>query len=98
MLAELTLPILTEHLHTTFRLTPAPGLVIDLELTGVEDKGSTPKHEQFSAIFRGPLDTFLPQGMYEMEHPALGATPLFLVPIAQQRDGFLYQAVFSRFR
>lgn len=98
MPAELTLPNLTPHLNTTFRLTPAPGLVVELELTEVQDHGSTPRHEQFSATFRGPLHAFLPQGVYELEHASLGAQALFLVPVAQRKDGFEYQAVFNRFR
>lgn len=96
MSAELTLPALSEHLHTTFRITPAPGLMVELELTEVHDHGSTPRHEQFSALFRGPLHTFLPQGIYELEHAALGNQALFLVPVAQTKDGFDYQAVFNR--
>jgi hypothetical protein len=31
-----------------------------------------------------------------MEHDALGRLSIFLVPIAERKEGFLYQAVFTR--
>jgi hypothetical protein len=30
-----------------------------------------------------------------MSHPRLGEVAIFLVPIARERDGFLYQAIFN---
>ena len=36
-----------------------------------------------------------PQQTYAMRHEALGEVGIFLVPVAQERDGFLYQAVFN---
>lgn len=71
---------------------------VDLELVEARDLGSSPRQEQFSLVFRGPLDVFLPQRMYQMQHDRLGAFGVFLVPIGQAPDGYSYQAVFNRLR
>lgn len=54
------------------------------------------RKEPFSLIFRGPLDAFLPQRIYRMT-PESSTEPLeiFLVPIRQDSDAFVYQAVFA---
>jgi hypothetical protein len=36
-----------------------------------------------------------PQQIYRMRHPRLGEVGIFMVPIAQSRDGFIYQAIFN---
>ncbi len=51
---------------------------------------------QFSIVFHGPRSQFLRQQMYELEHPALGTLAIFLVPIGETKDVFVYQAVFCR--
>ena len=47
-------------------------------------------------MLQGPLDAFLPQATYRLEHEQLGALDLFLVPVRKEAAGFLYQAVFNR--
>ncbi|HJR75224.1 MAG TPA: hypothetical protein VJ806_16490 [Luteimonas sp.] len=49
----------------------------------------------FSLLFRNTSSFLLPQQMYPMRHPRLGEVGIFLVPIAREREGFLYQAVFN---
>src|SRR5690606_40939685 len=49
----------------------------------------------FSLVFRNASPLLFPQQIYRMRHPRLGALELFLVPVAQDRDGFLYHAVFN---
>ena len=50
---------------------------------------------QFSTIFHGPRSQFLRQQIYDLRHPALGTLTLFLVPVGEDAEGFVYQAVFS---
>lgn len=52
--------------------------------------------EPFSLRFKGALDYPLPQRTYRMMQGAV-AVPLdiFIVPIAREHDGFVYQAVFG---
>jgi hypothetical protein len=86
------------QLHTKFRLHTEPSRELDLELIEVSGGGEqkTPGFENFSLVFRGPLDGFLQQNTYQLEHPELGAFDLFIVPIRQDTEGFYYEAVFNR--
>lgn len=49
----------------------------------------------FSLLFRNAASFLLPQQIYPMRHPRLGEVGIFLVPVAREREGFLYQAVFN---
>lgn len=51
--------------------------------------------EPFSLLFRNDAAILFPQQTYPMRHPRLGEFGIFMVPIAQQREGYLYQAVFN---
>lgn len=97
MLEHLTRESLSAQLNTKFRLTPEPEKPIEIELVEVQAhddvKGQT---ERFSALFRGPLDYFLPQRTYRMEHEQLGDFELFIVPVRKDDAGFYYEAVFNR--
>lgn len=97
MREQLTRIAFVPHLDTTFRMNVVGEDSIDLVLIEANDK--TPERfegEQFSLIFKGPLDPFLPQQIYPLDHPAMGRLDLFLVPVDQQKDGFYYEAFFNR--
>lgn len=49
----------------------------------------------FSLLFRNSAVLLFPQQTYMMSHPRLGEVAIFLVPIAREREGFLYQAIFN---
>ena len=49
----------------------------------------------FSLLFRNTAPIVFPQQMYPMRHDKLGELGIFIVPIAQERGGFLYQAIFN---
>lgn len=49
----------------------------------------------FQLRFKGPATHFLQQQIYPLRNPALGAVTIFLVPIGQEADGYVYQAVFN---
>lgn len=49
----------------------------------------------FSLLFRNASAILFPQKVYAMKHASLGQFGIFLVPIARDRDGFIYQAVFN---
>jgi hypothetical protein len=52
--------------------------------------------ERFALSFQGPADRFLEQNTYVLEHSELGEEAIFIVPVAKQAEGFIYQAVFYR--
>jgi len=82
--------------NTIFCAQGAHGEAVELELIELREGRASPGHEIFSLTFRGPLDAFLGQRMVAMAHDVIGEFDLFIVPIAQTPDGFLYEAVFNR--
>jgi hypothetical protein len=67
---------------------------LELELVEFTDRSSE-RTESFSLIFRGPLERPFPQATYTVQHAGLGSFPLFLVPVAREKDGMRYEAVFN---
>lgn len=51
--------------------------------------------QAFSLLFGGPPEPLLPQRIYRLVHECLPALDVFLVPVAADRAGVRYQAVFS---
>ena len=86
------------HLNSIFRVQVAPGEMQAIELIDLRDGKTSARQEQFALTFRGPLDRFLGQGTFPVVHPVLGMFDLFLAPVGQEADGFLYEAVFNRLR
>lgn len=60
-----------------------------------EGQVRNPVRAPFSLLFRNTAPILFPQQMYPLRHPRVGEVGIFLVPIAQERAGFLYQAVFN---
>ena len=71
---------------------------LEIRLTQVSEKEESVLQEQFSLLFHGPIDEFMPQGTYTLRHTTLGTFDLFLVPIGQNQEGFSYEAVFNLLR
>jgi hypothetical protein len=83
------------QLNTRFRMFHAQGET-EIELIEVSDLTTTGGQERFWLIFRGPLQPFVPQGSYQLQHEVMGEFPLFIVPIRQDNLGFYYEAIFNR--
>jgi hypothetical protein len=58
-------------------------------------RGNPGAREPFTLLFLNRAPVLFPQQIYPMRHPRLGEVGIFLVPIAQNRDGFVYEAVFN---
>lgn len=84
-----------DKVRTKFRLHKDESNVIELELMNIQDGEIFPGQEQFSLMFKGPHEAYLPQQTYQLEHEGLGTLDLFLVPIGREQDGFIYEAAFS---
>jgi hypothetical protein len=95
MLEQIRPPQMTEHIGSKFDVSIDSSHAVRLTLTGVVESVKTEHSEAFSLFFHGPSDTFLPQRTRKVQHPALGEFELFLVPVAQDKDGFQYEAVFN---
>jgi hypothetical protein len=101
MLESFTVRTFSGHLGSTFRLHPESSDSLEVELVSATDLSESPdgkaagRGRPFSIVFRGPGDVLLPQRIYRMEHPEIGAFDLFLVPIGPDEKGLCYEAVFN---
>ena len=95
---ELKEEVFAQHLNTTFYI-PFDDKRVELELVKVAgDKSSMDKikgMERFALYFQGPVDLYLPQHTYRMEHDALGQLDIFIVPVGVKDKRYQYEAVFS---
>jgi hypothetical protein len=73
----------------------AAGGVLDLVLAEVQTLGQGLNRKAFSLIFLGPREPILPQAIYRLENPTMGALDLFLVPLGPSGDVVRYEAVFG---
>jgi hypothetical protein len=93
-----------EHLNTKFRvLHDVEGVPeFELELAEVVEfptlTHSRSDVERFSLFFYGPANIYMPQSTYRLAHEQLGELEIFLVPVAQEPQGFRYEAVFSYYK
>jgi hypothetical protein len=53
------------------------------------------ERQQFSLLFRGPLDTALPQGSHRLRPSGGADLELFLVPLGPDGFGMRYEAAFA---
>jgi hypothetical protein len=74
-----------------------PQDLVLLEVTRLSAATEAPagRRGAFSLVFRSPLPGHVPQAIYTLEHVALGALDLFLVPIGPREGGMCYEAIFS---
>jgi len=49
----------------------------------------------FALLFNSSSPVLLPQRIYRMKNATLGAFEMFIVPVARNKDGIVYQAVFN---
>lgn len=96
MIDDLTKEMFAENLNTKFRIPVEAADPVEIELIELKVGVETPTHQQFTLLFLGPQNIFLPQQIYHVEHDKFGDFELFLVPVAQKPEGFQYEAVFNR--
>ena len=102
MLEPLDLTIFARHVGDVFRIAVDETTTIEarlIEATPSSAALASPppngRRAPFSLVFRGPGSPPLPQRIYRLEHPELGALDVFLVPIGQDAGGMCYEAVFN---
>ncbi len=86
------------HINTRFRVRLGEAPAMEIELISVEDKSPSPRQEQFVLTFVAPHDAPTQQNLFQIEHEHLGAGVIFLVPIAKDQRGVIYEAIFNRER
>jgi len=69
---------------------------IALKMTRLDKRDTAPKGwESFTILFDGPPSTVLPQATHELVNEEIGTVPVFLVPVAEDEQGFQYEAVYN---
>ncbi|HEX8772060.1 MAG TPA: hypothetical protein VF735_00555 [Pyrinomonadaceae bacterium] len=97
MLENLHLETFSEHLNSNFSVGRGEAVATELQLIEAHNVGkAAPGYEQFSLLFRGPLDSFLEQTIYTFKHDALGTFDMFIVPVQKNQDGFIYESIINR--
>ncbi|MBE0686227.1 MAG: hypothetical protein IH585_09520 [Anaerolineaceae bacterium] len=96
MLDDFTIDSLTEQIGTIFDVVFEGKTIFTLTLEKINIHIQTEQHQNFSLQFRGPLQPSITQGIQTIGHPKFGTSEIFLVPIAKDSDGYLYEAVFNR--
>ena len=82
--------VVDSDIELTLVLTEAKPL-----LSRPDDSGPDAERS-FSLLFRGPNETPFEQQTVILRHHALGEFAIFLVPVAQDEDGRLYEAIYNR--
>lgn len=95
---SLTQEAFAQNMNTKFHVSADDNNQVELELAEVSELKRQKAHDQFSVVFRGPLNVFMGQGLRSFDHDKLGRFELFIVPIRQDGEGVYYEAVFNRFR
>ena len=97
-LATLTGELLQPLVGQTFKVTLASGRSVDGSLRAVDVRAPIAGRARapFSFVLRVPGPRAeAQQGTIRVEHVAIGALDVFAVPIGQDGDAILWQAVFS---
>jgi len=53
------------------------------------------RRSPFSLMFRSGSQVVLPQKLYRLKNATLGQMEIFLVPVARDKAGIVYQAIFN---
>ena len=96
-LADLTIDAFRPRVAERFRIHTSPASAIDAELIDVRALGASgaARRTPFAVLFRTVLTPALPQRIYRVEHEAMGAHDIFLVPIGPDAAGMVYEAIFT---
>jgi hypothetical protein len=99
MLETLTLDVFSPLVGETFQLHVQPEQAVALELVearSLSNAHSSPRpRPPFALTFKGPAQFVLPQQIYRLEHQAIGAHELFIVPVGPGQGGMLYEVIFN---
>ncbi|MBV9880851.1 MAG: hypothetical protein JO180_10175 [Gemmatirosa sp.] len=107
MLDTLTADTFAPHVGEPFRLSVdgdhPPYAARLLSVTRASDAVPESRPARLGPVVRHPFNivlhvataSVLPQRIYRLEHDAIGALDLFLVPVARDAEGVHYEAVFG---
>jgi len=87
------------HLNETFQVeldqVNADFVLVEARPLQTQRQLASSVRAPFSLLFRHQAAVLFPQRTYAMRHAGMGEFGIFLVPVARDRDGFIYQALFN---
>lgn len=99
MLETLTLENFSPLVGQSFQFHVQPDQAVPLELVEARplDEANSPRQRPpFMLTFKGPSNFVLPQRVYRVEHEALGAHDIFVVPLGPgPGGGMIYEVIFN---
>jgi hypothetical protein len=99
MLETLTLDVFTPLVGQPFQVYLQPEQAVQLELveaSPLSEANSPRPRPPFMLTFKGPAQFVLPQRIYRVEHQAIGAHDIFIVPLGPgPGGGMLYEVIFN---
>lgn len=106
MLETFTSQTFSPYVGETFHLILDGAPPVEMELVSVTEanfpapaRGTVDplRRMSFSLLFldRDHPNSYLPQGIYHIEHEQLGAMDLFLVPLGPVAEGMRYEVIFN---
>ncbi|MDR6840698.1 DUF6916 family protein [Pseudoxanthomonas sacheonensis] len=87
-------PYVNETFAATMNDSEVPFVLVEARALQASPPPGTTR-PPFSLLFRNGSSFLFPQQLYLMRHDGIGEVGIFLVPIAREREGFLYQAIFN---
>lgn len=96
-MTTLTLEHFMTHIGTSFPLAdhPPAGLVLTTAAAIPAGSGSNDGRTAFALTFQSTDTRNWGQDLYRIGHPVLGVIEVFMVPVAGDRHGVTYEAVFN---
>jgi hypothetical protein len=95
MIESLTLSDFEPHIGDGFSVN-AGHSVLSLTLKVAKPLGTALRQGgAFALHFGGPAAPVLPQSIYPFRHAGLGTLDLFIVPIGREKEGVIYEAIFT---
>ncbi|MCU6708647.1 hypothetical protein M6D81_07945 [Paenibacillus sp. J5C_2022] len=83
-----------QELNTPFTARIAESFAT-FRLVEVKSLGCASGYRTYSLLFQGPQEPLLEQQMISLSHEERGDCNLFLVPIAREQSGVIYEAVMN---
>lgn len=95
----LTLDHFARHVDQTFSAVindgEVPFVLVEARALNPSQLPPGATRAPFSLLFRNSSAFLFPQQIYLMRHADIGEVGIFLVPVAREQAGFLYQAIFN---
>ena len=88
----------SRSMDSVFQARDGDGSLFDLRLVKCDELISNSVQENFTLLFRAPVDAPPIQNTYRLESESLGAMDMFLVPVAKDDNGLYFEAVFNQLK